>query len=1177
MTLHVHRGTSTDTLADGLADLLSDPLDDPFAEEVVAAPAKGVERWLAQRLSHRLGATPGTAGTAGTAGTVGTGGTGGTGGTAGTGGTDRSDGVCAGVRFLTPHSLVVLVLGIEAGDPWHPDQLAWPVLRAIDSSLDEPWAATLATHLGHDTAGIEAELRRSRRYAVARRLAGLFADYAAQRPTMLTDWRRGGRGDGLGGQVDADLLWQPELWRRVLTLVGGEAPEQRHERVLRLLGDGDLGHLELPGRLSLFGHTRIPRGEVEVICALAAHRDVHLWLPQASPAAWDRLAAETAHGPGPRDHDESGLRIEHPLLASLGRDARELQRMLGLAESVDHRVDQPHGGDPHTLLGLLQHDIAVDHAATSQRATRHVDETDRSVQVHSCHGQSRQVEVLRDVIADLLEQDPTLEPRDILVMCPDVEEWAPLVHAAFGLGGIVRESGRAPGSSGALHPAHSFRVRIADRAPRHTNPLLALADRLVLLAGGRLTAGEVLDLARSAPVRRRFGLDDDALDRLGDWVAAVAIRWGLDADHREIYRLRDLSQNTWRSGLDRILVGAAVDGEEVDHVGTTLALDDLDSGDIDLAGRIAELVARLGATIEAMESATDSAEWVRVLRDGVLGLADVPTRDGWQVAQLEQELARIAAASGAVGGAELGLADVHALLAGRGAARATRASFRTGALTVCTMVPMRSVPHRVVCLVGLDDGVFPRSTVPDGDDALARRPVTGERDPRSEDRQLLLDALMSAQQTLVITYAGFDEHTGQTRPPAVPLGELLDAVRRTGDGPGVERVCTRHPLQPFDARNLGVAGQSEPLLPADRPFSYDPTALEAAQAALAERTTRPRPADVVLAPPTESDVDLTELLRFFESPARAYLRSRLGMILPEVPEARSEGIPIELDGLASWAIGDRVLSAVLAGRDLEGTCDAELWRGELPPGDLGFRTLHEVAREVQDVTRVAWAVAGVGGPGVPLPREVVDIDVTLPSGRRLSGTVPGLVGDKVLTVTYSSLRAKQRLRSWITSLALTAAGTAHSSHVVGREKRYGSHRRLHITHGPHESDRALELLDRLLDLRERGLSEPLPLPLKTGAAWARKYLDGRQDQSEATASARDEWETKESFGNAFAREQSDKEHQFVYGGIVPLNDILGAPRGDERWEPGVTSRLGQLALRVWRPVFEDGTETMERS
>ncbi|GAA5164151.1 RecBCD enzyme subunit RecC [Ornithinimicrobium tianjinense] len=1151
----MHRAQSTDVLARGLAELLATPLEDPFAEEVVAVPAKGVERWLAQRLSHRLGAGAG------------------------------HDGVCAGVRFLNPHSLVALLLGVDRDDPWHPDQLTWPVLRAVDASLGEPWAATLATHLGHGAPGTEGELRRGRRYAVAARLARLFAEYAAQRPAMLADWRAGGSGDGLGGAVDPDLAWQPELWRRVLAeLDGAEPPDVRHARVVaalrersaagRLVGED----LVLPGRLSLFGHTRIARSEVEVIDALGEHLEVHLWLPQASPGAWEALAGAAAVGPVPRSEDSSAALVHHPLLASLGRDARELQRTLALAHAEDDLVPggRPAAATTPTLLGLLQSDLVNDHVPSSdERANRLVGADDRSVQVHACHGQARQIEVLRDVVAQLLEHDPTLEPRDILVMCPDIDAYSPLVHAGFGLGEVLRQHDGAAG-----HPAHGLRVRLADRAPLHTNPLLGLAARLVELAGGRLTASEVLDLARRAPVRQRFGLDDDALERLGDWVRAVAVRWGLDEEHRAGYQLPHLTQNTWRAGLDRILVGAAVDGQDTDHLGTTLALDDLDSGDLDLAGRAAELVDRLGATLRRLRSATEVDEWVEALGEGIGGLADVPYRDAWQVTQLESELERVRLAARRRGGdgTALTLSDVRALLAEHEAGRATRSNFRTGTLTVCTMVPMRSVPHRVVCLVGLDDGVFPRSTSPDGDDVLARRPVTGERDLRSEDRQLLLDALMSAGETLVVTYTGFDEHSGQERPPAVPLGELVDALRATASGDGVDRLLTHHPLQAFDARNLGAAPEGAlPLLPGDEPFSHDPTALAGGLEALDEREDVPVVAGQLLPPLTPGDVDLADLLHFFDNPARAFLRTRLGLLLPTVPEVRGEGIPIELDGLQSWGVGDRVLTAVLAGRDPVATFDAERWRGELPPGELGRRTLDQVARDCQALCRAAWEVAGHGGLGTALRTDVVDVDVALPSGRRLTGTVAGVVGDRALTVTYSTVKAKPRLRSWITSLALAATlGPEATSHVVGRYRWGRSKGYVHLSHGPHDPQRALELLDQLVDLRDRGLCEPLPLPLQTSLRWAQSYLGGPGDVSAATMDANREWQTSDTFENAFPKEQDDPSTRYVHGRSAPLAEVVGAPRDDERWKAGVESRLGQLALRVWEPVLRSGAERMTR-
>ncbi len=409
-------------------------------------------------------------------------------------------------------------------------------------------------------------------------------------------------------------------------------------------------------------------------------------------------------------------------------------------------------------------------------------------------------------------------------MCPDVETYAPLFSAAFGLG---ESAGRD------AHPAHRLRVRLADRGLMSTNPLLALAGSLVSVAGGRGKASEVLDVAAAAPVRYRFGLGDDDLVTLTRWVEQSGVRWGLTRRQREDHHLGGFKQNSWEAGLDRVLLGAAMAEIGGRNLAGTLPLDDVGSTQIQLAGRLAELVTRLQARVEALRGASTLEEWVEHLRDGVLELADVPPADRWQVAQLERELDAVREAGGGRG-TELTLSDVRTLVEHRTEPRPTRANFRTGHLTVATLVPMRSVPHRVVCLVGLDDGVFPRGTITDGDDVLARDPLTGERDPRSEDRQLLLDAVMSAQETLVVTFTGANEHSGQPRPPAVPLGELLDALEVTVPG-ARDHVVTEHPLQPFDVRNFTVPGGPGGATGARGPRSFDRAALAGARA-----TTQPR-------------------------------------------------------------------------------------------------------------------------------------------------------------------------------------------------------------------------------------------------------------------------------------------------------------------------------------------------
>ena len=475
------------------------------------------------------------------------------------------------------------------------------------------------------------------------------------------------------------------------------------------------------------------------------------------------------------------------------------------------------------------------------------------------------------------------------------------------------------------HPAHRLRVRLADRALVQTNPLLAVASQLLMLAGSRVTASEVLNIAHAEPVRARFGFTDDDLENITVLVKQSNIRWGLDREHRTPFGV-DFIQNTWQFGLDRILAGVAMSDDSQAWIGTTLPLDDVSSNRVELAGRLAEFVSRLGGSVESLSGARPLRDWLSALADGVALITRVTDEDAWQMSQLQREFNQVLQRAGGRADIEMRLADVHALLTGHLAARPTRANFRTGTLTVCTMVPMRSVPHRVVCLVGLDDTVFPRIGSPDGDDVLARDPMTGERDIRSEDRQLLLDAIGAAGEKLVITYTGANEYTGKDRPPAVPLMELLDALDATTPVKVRQRVVTRHPLQPFDVRNvtpgaLGVSG---------KPFTFDPTALSAALAMAADR---PRQPDFFAAPlpaPDPADVALADLLAFYRNPIRGFF-TELDFTLPRDFEGIDDAMPVEVGSLGRWVVGDRMLSDIVGGMDPQQARQTEWRRGLLPP------------------------------------------------------------------------------------------------------------------------------------------------------------------------------------------------------------------------------------------------------
>jgi exodeoxyribonuclease V gamma subunit len=1091
LSLHVHRSDRADGLISALRDLLADAPADPFAREIVAVPTRGMERWLTQRLSSGLGASPA-----------------------------RSDGICANVEFPFPRRLTGEAVAAASGidpetDPWLPERLVWPLLDVVDGALEEPWLQPLAAHL---------KANRARRFAAVRHLADLFDRYALHRPELVRDWAAG-----------EDQQWQAELWRRLHARIAEPDPAARLEGACARLREAP-DTAELPDRVSLFGLTRLPAGQLQVLRALAHARDVHLFLLHPSPALWEKIAT-LAPTITRRAGDPTATLAANRLLASWGQDSRELQLVLGPdVQTHEHPVEHTGG----TLLARLQADVRADRpppgaplpGAADERAP--VAQGDRSIEVHACHGRARQVEVVRDAILHQLEEDPTLEPRDVIVMCPDIETFAPLIQATFGAGEVSAEDDELETLPAGIRPP-DLRVRLADRSLRQTNPVLGVVARLLELAEQRLTASQVLDFADREPVRARFRLDDDNLARLEDWVATSGIRWGLDASHRSPFKLEDLPAGTWRSGLDRVLVGVTMTEEERGLFGGVLPLDDVESGAIDLAGRFAELVDRLQEAVDACNVPQTVDNWALTLARAADSLTTTAPLDGWQRSELQRLLDTVVREA-SEHPALLELSEVRALLAERLQGRPTRANFRTGHLTICTLVPMRSVPHRVVCLLGLDDGTFPRKAPRDGDDLMLADPHVGDRDSRTEDRQMLLDALLAASERLIVTYTGNDERTNIARPPAVPVGELLDMVERTAGPAARSRAIVRHPLQPFDPRNFTFGA----LVPA-KPWSFDRVTLEGARALTGRREPR---REFLLAPLPALEpgpVELQDLVKFVERPVRAFLRQRLGISVGDYADEIADALPVELDNLEKWGVGQRLLDAQLDGAEGRTAVLAEIARGSLPPGQLGKPVIDAIWPIVEEIAGQARLLSED-------PAGSVDVKIDL-DGRAFTGTVPGVRGSLLTTVTYSKVNPRHRLAAWVRLLALCASGGTFEAATIGRA-RSGSHHNARVTVAriaPLSREEAIDELRVLVDLFDRGLREPLPLSCLTSAAFA------------VGGDARGEWTS-----DRFDKEDKEPEHQFAFGGVLGFTELREAiARDDERWDPVEPTRFGQYALRLW--------------
>ncbi|MBM7368930.1 exodeoxyribonuclease V subunit gamma [Gordonia hydrophobica] len=1118
--LTVHRAESAQQLVDVLAQTLATPLADPMQTEIVAVPERGVERWLRQQLSLRLGT-----------------------------GSSGTDGIAANIAFDSPRSLLRQVIDGVATDPdaaesWFADRLRWPVLRVIDAHLADPHLAVLATHLGLGEAG---GAQRGRRLSTASTIAGLFSAYGWQRPTMIAEWAAGDDTDGTGTLLADHLRWQPWLWRLVRAEIGHAHLAEDLGGVLERLRD-DPGAVDVPNRFALFGATRIPQTLRVVLDALAQQRDVALYLPHPSPALWDRVDAATSAAPMQPRAGRVPLRPSHPLLAALSRDVQELHEVL--APAIGASVHHPSPSAPTcTLLRALQNGIRDDALVRVDGAR-----ADGSLEVHACHGPARQVEVLRDRLLHLFDADPSLEPRDVLIMCPDVDAFAPLIGGAFGQSGMSGD-----------HPAFTLRVRLADRGIRTQNAVLDVVARVLDLAAGRVRAGDLLDLVGAEPVRRRFGFSDDDVDALTGWVQRAGVRWGVDDAQRRRFGLGGFPQGTVHTGLDRILLGVVAEESENEWLATALPLSGIDSTDTDLAGRFAEFAGRLADLLEDVSQRHLTGAWSALL----LRMIDLLTQtDGdtqWQRSQAVGMLTEALAVPDGTAESELELADLRDLMTTLLRARPTRTNFCTGELTVCSMVPMRSVPHRVIAVLGMDSGAYPRAGAVDGDDILQVTPMVGERNVRDEDRQVFLDAVGAATDNLLVFYTGANALTGTQTPPAVVVSELLDAAR------GVLGIATGDPVPILHRHTLHAFDEANFVRTSGGPFSYDTGLLPAARAlsALTRSHTRgprlPVIADETLPPADRSaDVDLDDLIGFLSAPVEGYARQRLGVGLPDDADDHSDELAVSLDGLERWGVGNRFLAALLAGDDPAAAQGAEFRRGSLPPFAFGAREFSPIRDKAQ---AVATAAHGYRGDAA----DAIDVRVRLPDGRRLTGTVGEVFAGRLVPVSYSRLAPKHRLAAWIRLLAIAAGSDREVSEaiVIGSASgRFPSAKvsRLHVPSNP------ADLLNVLVAIRDAGLSAPVGLTLDAASAAASEFVrSGRAERARTRAM----WTYRKSYSdpNRYAslvfHGDPDAAVEFeTLAAAVPAIDTMAAAAG---WLPGdeATDMYVRLAAGLFGPLLQN--------
>ena len=1030
-------------------------LDDPFEPEMILVQSTGMAQWLQMTLSQKFG-------------------------------------IAANIDFPLPASFIwdmfVRVLPeIPKESAFNKQSMSWKLMTLLPQLLEREDFTLLRHYLTDDS-------DKRKLFQLSSKAADLFDQYLVYRPDWLAQWETGHLVEGLG-EAQA---WQAPLWKALVEYTDELGQPRWHranlyQRFIETLESATTCPPGLPSRVFICGISALPPVYLQALQALGKHIEIHLlftnpcryyWGDIKDPAYLAKLLTrqrrhsfEDRELPLFRDSENAGQLfnsdgeqdVGNPLLASwgkLGRDYIYLLSDLESSQELDAFVDVT----PDNLLHNIQSDILelenravagvnIEEFSRSDNK-RPLDPLDSSITFHVCHSPQREVEVLHDRLLAMLEEDPTLTPRDIIVMVADIDSYSPFIQAVFGSA-----------------PADRYLpYAISDRRARQSHPVLEAFISLLSLPDSRFVSEDVLALLDVPVLAARFDITEEGLRYLRQWVNESGIRWGIDDDNVRELELPATGQHTWRFGLTRMLLGYAMESAQGEWQ-SVLPYDESSGLIAELVGHLASLLMQLNIWRRGLAQERPLEEWLPVCRDmlNAFFLPDAETEAAMTLIE-QQWQAIIAEGLGAQYGDAVPLSLLRDELALRLDQERISQRFLAGPVNICTLMPMRSIPFKVVCLLGMNDGVYPRQLAPLGFDLMSQKPKRGDRSRRDDDRYLFLEALISAQQKLYISYIGRSIQDNSERFPSVLVQELIDYIGQSHYLPGDEALnCDEsearvkahltclHTRMPFDPQNYQPGNLQ----------SYAREWLPAASQAGKAHSEFVQPLPFTL-PET---VPLETLQRFWAHPVRAFFQMRLQVNFrtedSEIPDTE----PFILEGLSRYQINQQLLNVLVEQDDAE-----RLFRRFRAAGDLPYGAFGEIFWETQcqEMQQLADRVIACRQPG-----QSMEIDLAC-NGVQITGWLPQVQPDGLLRWRPSLLSVAQGMQLWLEHLVYCASGGNGESRLFLRKD--GEWR-----FPPLAAEQALHYLSQLIEGYREGMSAPLLVLPESGGAWLKTCYDAQND------------------------------------------------------------------------------------
>ncbi|HDX9114221.1 TPA: exodeoxyribonuclease V subunit gamma [Klebsiella michiganensis] len=1031
-------------------------LDDPFMPEMVLVQSTGMAQWLQMTLAQRFG-------------------------------------IAANIEFPLPASFIwdmfVRVLkDIPGESAFSKQSMSWKLMTLLPQRLNDE-AFTLLRHYLHDDSD------KRKLFQLAARVADLYDQYLVYRPEWLMRWEADQRVDGLGDAQE----WQAPLWKALVEYTAelGQPLWHRanlYQRFISALEAAEQPPAGLPSRVFICGISALPPVYLQALQALGKHVDVYVlftnpcryyWGDIKDPAFLAKLLSrqrrhhrettrelplfrDTQQAPG-LFNDAGEQDVGNPLLASwgkLGRDYIYLLAGLERYEELDAFVDIA----PDNLLHNLQADILeLRNAAVAgrsaeefanSRSKRLLAADDRSLTIHVCHSPQREVEVLHDRLLAMLEENPELTPRDIIVMVADIDSYSPYIQAVFGSASGERWLPWA----------------ISDRRARESHPALQAFITLLSLPDSRFASEDVLALLDVPVLAARFNINEEGLRYLRQWVNESGVRWGMDDDNVRELDLPATGQHTWRFGLTRMLLGYAMDSSEGEWR-SVLPYDESSGLIAELVGNLASLLMQLNLWRRGLAQDRPLAEWLPVCRDLLNDFFLPDSETEAALALIEQQWqAVIDGGVDAQYGETVPLSLLRDELSQRLDQQRISQRFLAGPVNICTLMPMRSIPFKVVCLLGMNDGVYPRTLAPLGFDLMSQKPQRGDRSRRDDDRYLFLEALMSAEQKLYISYIGRSIQDNSERYPSVLVQELADYIGQSHCLEGdeeldcdaserrvKEHITHLHTRMPFDAANF--------LANEDQSYAREWLAAASQQGEAHGAFIQPLPV------PDIDHLPFEQLLRFWQHPVRAFFQQRLRVNFRSEESEIPDDEPFTLEGLSRYQLNQQLLNTLIEQQDASAMYRRFRAAGELPYGAFGELAWETQRQEMQNLAERVIACRQSG--------QSMEIDLQC-NGVNITGWLQQVQSDGLLRWRPSLLSVAQGMQLWLEHLVYCASGGTGESRLFVRKE--GEWR-----FPPLAQEQAQGYLNDLVDGYLQGMSKPLLLLPESGGAWLKVCYDAEKD------------------------------------------------------------------------------------